>query len=86
MPCPPPVPCPRPCTPGHLHNLPVPLPFPSPLCLLPQVVKTSAGVTVTSNKDPQRKMRAVTWHGPRKMVVEERPRPLVTDPVRAVSV
>ncbi|KAG2440986.1 hypothetical protein HXX76_003839 [Chlamydomonas incerta] len=49
-----------------------------------KVVRTSGGVTVTSNKDPDRRMRAVTWHGPRQMVVEERPRPLITDPTDAV--
>ncbi|KAG2450469.1 hypothetical protein HYH02_004970 [Chlamydomonas schloesseri] len=49
-----------------------------------KVIRTSGGVTVTSNKDPGHRMRAVTWHGPRHMALEERPRPLVTDPADAV--
>ena len=50
-----------------------------------QVIATPAGVTVTSNKDPEHTMRAVTWQGPRKIVVEERLRPKVTDPVSGRS-
>ncbi|GLC33166.1 hypothetical protein PLESTB_000363500 [Pleodorina starrii] len=49
-----------------------------------KVIRTSGGVTVTSNKDPDHTMRAVCWEGPRKIVVEERPRPMITDPHDAV--
>ncbi|GLI65469.1 hypothetical protein VaNZ11_009006, partial [Volvox africanus] len=49
-----------------------------------KVIRTSGGVTVTSNKDPEHTMRTVCWDGPRKVVVEERPRPMITDPQDAV--
>ncbi|KXZ56260.1 hypothetical protein GPECTOR_1g227 [Gonium pectorale] len=49
-----------------------------------KVVRTGAGVTVTSNKDPDHPMRAVCWEAPRKIAVEQRPRPLITDPTDAV--
>lgn len=37
-------------------------------------------VTITSNKHETAKMKAVVWNGKKDMKVEERPRPLVTDP------
>ncbi|KAG2493252.1 hypothetical protein HYH03_008390 [Edaphochlamys debaryana] len=47
-------------------------------------IVTSHGVSVNADKDPDHTMRAVTWQGAKNIAVEERPRPLVTDPKDAV--